>query len=201
METALTKSASKLATARSGRKARCRSSRRCLNSSIIRLEIMTACQRCRSFVSWTCSRSARACWLGYPSRTIKTLPMDRPVRWVDYGGFQPRSYRGTRPPGCRCTPLWVRTSEGRRYRRLAWCVLSWVMTAWTASCDWDACCRSGGLTEPSCWIGVAFVAVLSVPPECGSGLPMSRNCSRLSCDPSSLYCRCFAPIKNSMMLA
>lgn len=35
-----------------------------------------------------------------------------------------------------------------------------------------------GLTEPSCWIGVAFVAVFSVSPECAFGLPMSRNCSR-----------------------
>lgn len=161
METALTKSASNLATARSGRIARRRSSRRCLNSSIIRLEIMTACQRCRSFVSWTCSRSARACWLGYPSRTIKMLPMDRPVRWVDYGGFQPRSYRGTRPPGCRCTPLWVRTSEGRRYRRLAWCVLSWVMTARTASCARDACCRSGG--SRSLRVGLAWRLWMSCP--------------------------------------
>lgn len=58
-----------------------------------------------------------------------------------------------------------------------------------------------GLTEPSCWIGMAFVAVLSVSPECKFGLPMFRNCSRLLCDPPSLYCRCFAPIKNSMMLA
>lgn len=58
-----------------------------------------------------------------------------------------------------------------------------------------------GRTEPSCWIGVAFVAVLSVSPECEFGLPMSRNCSRRLCDQPSLYCRCFAPIKNSMMLA
>lgn len=58
-----------------------------------------------------------------------------------------------------------------------------------------------GLTEPSCWIGVAFVAVLSVSPGCAFGLPMSRNCSRFLCDLPSLYCSCFAPIKNSMMLA
>lgn len=58
-----------------------------------------------------------------------------------------------------------------------------------------------GLTEPSCWIGVAFVAVLSVSPGCAFGLPMSRNCSRFLCDLPSLYCRCFAPIKHSMMLA
>ena len=49
------------------------------------------------------------------------------------------------------------------------------------------------------WRGV--VAVLSVSPECAFGLPMSRNCSRFLCDLPSLYCRCFAPIKNSMMLA
>lgn len=58
-----------------------------------------------------------------------------------------------------------------------------------------------GLTEPPCWIGVAFVAVLSASPECAFGLPMSRNCSRFLCDLPSLYCRYFAPIKNSMMLA
>lgn len=43
-----------------------------------------------------------------------------------------------------------------------------------------------GLTEPSCWIGVAFVAVLSVSLECTFGLPMFRNCSRFLCDLPSL---------------
>ena len=55
-------------------------------------------------------KTARASWRRYPSRTLKTLPMNHPARRVDHGSSWPRLYRGARPSAYQCTPLWVRTS-------------------------------------------------------------------------------------------
>lgn len=55
-------------------------------------------------------KTARASWRRYPSRTLKTLPMNHPARRVDHGSSWLRLYRGVRPSAYQCTPLWVRTS-------------------------------------------------------------------------------------------
>lgn len=55
-------------------------------------------------------KTARASWRRYPSRTLKTLPINHPARRVDHGSSWLRLYRGVRPSAYQCTPLWVRTS-------------------------------------------------------------------------------------------
>lgn len=95
---------------------------------------------------------------------IKMLPADRPTRRVDNGSSRLCSYRGARPTGRRYTSFWVRTSVGRRCRRLAWRVLSLVDVLRTALCAPGCWLQDkGGLSNPRA--GLGEVVIVDVVPN------------------------------------